>query len=31
MFVVGVGDPAYLDKADIIVPDLTAVDLESLL
>jgi beta-phosphoglucomutase len=31
MFVVGVGDPAYLDKADIIVPDLTAVDLEALL
>ena len=30
MFVVGVGDPAYLGQAHLIVPDLTAVDLDAL-
>lgn len=31
MFVVGVGDPAYLSKAHLVVPDLTALDLDALL
>ena len=31
MYVVGVGDPAYLGKAHLVVPDLTAVDLNTLL
>ena len=31
MYVVGVGDPAYLGKAHLVVPDLTAVDLDTLL
>lgn len=30
MFVVGVGDPAYLGQAHLIVPDLTAVNLDAL-
>ena len=31
MFVVGVGDPLYLGEAHLVVPDLTAFDLELLL
>lgn len=31
MFVVGVGDPAYLGQAHRVVPDLTAIDLDSML
>lgn len=31
MYVVGIGDPAYLGEAHLVVPDLTAFDLDELL